>query len=121
MRKSFILINSNFTEEMECHMNKLEITTKIGRQNPINGSAEGKNKPVTGNKLSSGHLDKVTLSEPSKAQSSSGKSKATANEIRHELVNKFRNVLQNGSYEVKSNEIADKIVQNIQENKHHLV
>ena len=102
-------------------MNKLEITTKIGRQNPINGSAEGKNKPVTENKLSSGHLDKVTLSEPSKAQSSSGKSKATANEIRHELVNKFRNVLQNGSYEVKSNEIADKIVQNIRENKHRLI
>ena len=106
---------------MECHMNKLEITTKIGRQNPINGSAEGKNKPVTGNKLSSGHVDMVTLSEPSKAQALAGKSKATANEIRHELVNKFRNVLQNGSYEVKSNEIADKIVQNIQENKHRLV
>ena len=102
-------------------MNKLEITTKIGRQNPINGSAEGKKKPVTGNKLSSGQVDKVTLSEPSKAQASAGKSKATADEIRHELVNKFRNVLQNGSYEVKSNEIAEKIVQNIRENKNHLV
>ena len=102
-------------------MNKLEITTKIGRQNPINGSAEGKNKPVTGNKLSSGHVDKVTLSEPSKAQSSAGKSKATANEIRHELVNKFRNILQNNFYEVKSNEIADKIVQKIRENKNYLV
>jgi flagellar biosynthesis anti-sigma factor FlgM len=102
-------------------MNKLKITTKIGRQNSINGSAEGKNKPVTGNKLSSGQVDKVTLSEPSKAQASAGKSKATADEIRHELVNKFRNVLQNGSYEVKSNEIADKIVQNIRENKHRIV
>ena len=102
-------------------MNKLEITTKIGRQNPINGSTEGKSTPVTGNKLSSGHVDKVTLSEPSKVQASTGKSKATANEIRHELVNKFRNVLQNGSYEVKSNEIADKIVQNIRESKHRLV
>ena len=102
-------------------MNKLEITKKIGRQNPINGSAEGKKKPVTGNKLSYEHVDKITLSEPSKAQASTGKSKATANEIRHELVNKFRNVLQNGSYEVKSNEIADKIVQNIRENKHRLI
>ncbi len=99
------------------HTNKLEITTKIGRQNPINGSAEGKNKPATGNRLSSGHVDKVILSEPSKAQASAGKSKATANEIRHELVNKFRKVLQNGSYEVKANEIAEKIVQNIRENK----
>ena len=102
-------------------MNKIEITTKIGRQNPINGSAEGMNKPVTGNKLSSGHVDKLTLSEPYKAQASAGKSKATSNEIRHELVNKFRKVLQNGSYEVKANEIAEKIVQNIRENKHPLV
>jgi flagellar biosynthesis anti-sigma factor FlgM len=106
---------------MEYRMNKLEITKKIGRQNPINGSAEGKNKPVTENKLSSGHVDKVTLSEPSKAQASAGKSKATSNEIRHELVNKFRKVLQTGSYEVKANEIAEKIVQNIRENKKHLI
>ena len=102
-------------------MNKLEITTKIDRQNPINVSAEGKNKLVTGNKLSSGHVDKVTLSEPSKAQASASKTKATASEIRHELVNKFRNFLQNGSYEVKANEIAEKIVQNIRENKKNLV
>ena len=102
-------------------MNKLEITTKIGRQNPINGSAEGKNKPVTGNKLSSRHVDKVTLSEPSKTQASVSKSKVNTSEIRHELVNKYRNVLQNGSYKVKANEIAEKIVQNIRENKKHLV
>ena len=106
---------------MECHMNKLEITTKIGRRNQINGSAEGKNKPVTENKLSSEHVDKATLSEPSKAQASASKSKATTSEIRHELVNKYRTVLQNGSYEVKANEIAEKIVQNIQENKKHLI
>ena len=102
-------------------MNKLEITTKIGRRNQINGSAGGKNKPVTDNKLSSGNVDKVTLSEPSKTQASVSKSKVNTSEIRHELVNKFRNVLQNGSYEVKANEIAEKIVQNIRENKKHLV
>jgi flagellar biosynthesis anti-sigma factor FlgM len=102
-------------------MNELEITTKIDRRNQINGSAKGKNKSVTGNKLSSEEVDKVTLSEPSKAQASASKSKASANEIRHELVNKYRNILQKGSYEVKANEIADKIVQNIRENKNSLV
>jgi flagellar biosynthesis anti-sigma factor FlgM len=102
-------------------MNELEITTKIGRRNPINGSAKGKNKLVTGNKISSGHVDKVTLSDPYKGQASANKSKATTSEIRHELVNKYRNVLQNGTYEVKANEIAEKIVQNIKENKNHLV
>jgi flagellar biosynthesis anti-sigma factor FlgM len=101
-------------------MNELEITTKIGRRNTINESAKGKNTPVTGNKHSSGHLDKVTLSEPSKAQASASKSKATTSEIRHKLVNKYRDVLQNGSYEVKANEIAEKIVQNIQDNKNRL-
>jgi anti-sigma28 factor (negative regulator of flagellin synthesis) len=102
-------------------MNELEIITKIGRRNPINESAKEKNKPVTGKKLSSGYVDKVTLSLPSKAQDSASKSKANKNEIRHELVNKYREVLQNGSYEVKANEIAEKIVQNIQENKKRLV
>jgi flagellar biosynthesis anti-sigma factor FlgM len=102
-------------------MNELETTTKIGRQNPINGSVKGKDKQLTGNKISSGHVDKVTLSEPSKAQASASKSQATTSEIRHELVNKYRKVLQNGSYEVKANEIADKIVQNIQENKNRVV
>ena len=102
-------------------MNELEIITKLGRRNRINGSAKGKNKPVPGNKFSSGNVDKVLLSEPSKAQALASKPKATASEIRHELVNKFRNVLQNGSYEVKSNEIADKIVQKIRENKNRMV
>ena len=101
-------------------MNELEIITKLGRRNPINGSAKGKNKPVPGKKFSSGNVDKVMLSEPSKAQASVSKSKANTGEIRHELVNKYRNVLQNGSYKVKANEIAEKIVQNIQDNKNRL-
>ena len=102
-------------------MNELKITTKIGRRNQINESTEGKNKPVIGNKLSSGEVDKVTLSEPSKGKASVSKGKDTTSEIRQELVNKYRNVLKNGSYEVKANEIAEKIVQNIRENKKHLV
>jgi flagellar biosynthesis anti-sigma factor FlgM len=102
-------------------MNELEITTKIGRRNQITGSTEGKNSPETSKRLSSGHIDKVTLSEPSKAQASVSISKHTTSEIRQELVNKYRDVLQNGSYEVKANEIAEKIVQNIRENKKYLV
>ncbi len=102
-------------------MNELEITTKIGRRSPVNGSAKGKVKPATGKNSSLRNVDKVTLSEPSKAQASASPSKAITSEVRHDLVNKFRDVLQNGSYEVKANEIADKIVQKIRENKNHLV
>jgi len=35
-------------------------------------------------------------------------------------VNKFRNVLRDGTYSIKADEIADKIVQKIRDNKNHL-
>jgi len=102
-------------------MNELEPTIKIGRRSNVNGAIKGGNKPVKGTKSSSGTVDRVTLSEPSKAQASASTQKTIASEIRHELVNKFRDVLKSGSYEVKANEIADKIVQKIRENKNRLV
>ena len=39
-------------------------------------------------------------------------------EIRLELVEKFKSSLQKGNYKVKAPEIAEKIVQKIRENKH---
>ena len=102
-------------------MNKLGPTSKIGRQDAINGSAKGKNKPVAGKPASAKNIDRVTLSETSKTQVSASEVKSVASEIRRDLVNKFRNILQQGSYEVKADEIADKIVQKIRENKNHMV
>ncbi len=102
-------------------MNKLELTIKLGRQNAINGSAKGKNKPAAGKPSSTKNVDRVTLSETSKTQASTSEVKSVASEIRRDLVNKFRDILQKGSYEVKANEIADKIVQKIRENKNRMV
>ena len=102
-------------------MNKLGPTSKIGRQDAINGSAKGKNKPVAGKPASAKNIDRVTLSETSKTQASASEVKSVASEIRRDPVNKFRNILQQGSYEVKADEIADKIVQKIRENKNHMV
>ena len=102
-------------------MNKLEPTSKIGRQDAINGSAKGKIKPVTGKSASAKNIDRVTLSETSKTQASASEVKSVASEIRQDVINKFRDILQKGSYEVKANEIADKIVQKIRENKNHMV
>jgi anti-sigma28 factor (negative regulator of flagellin synthesis) len=103
-------------------MNKLEPTTKIDPKNPSNnGSRKEKITPAIRSKSSSGNVDKVTITESFKASSSASKSKSVNSDIRHELVNKFRDVLQKNSYEVKANEIADKIVQKIRENKNHLV
>ncbi len=39
-------------------------------------------------------------------------------EIRLELVEKFKSSLQQGNYKIKSPEIAEKMVQKIRENKH---
>ena len=40
-----------------------------------------------------------------------------ASDIRFDLVKKYREVLADGSYQVKSDELADKIVQKVKENK----
>ena len=98
-------------------MNKLESTIKIGRQSTANGSAKGKTKAVVGKSSSTKNVDKVTLSKTSKTQASTSEVKNVASEIRQDLVTKFRDILEKGSYEVKANEIADKIVQKIKENK----
>jgi flagellar biosynthesis anti-sigma factor FlgM len=102
-------------------MNKLEPTLKINRRDAINEPAKGKNQPITGKSSSSKDADRVTLSETSKTQASAAGIKTIASEIRQDLVNKFRNVLQDGSYQVKADEIADKIVQKIRENKNRMV
>jgi flagellar biosynthesis anti-sigma factor FlgM len=102
-------------------MNNLESDIKIARRNAIAGSAKSEKIPATDTgKSSLKKADRVTLSESSKAQTSISKVKTPVSDIRLELVNKFRNVLQSGSYEVKADEIADKIVQKIRENKNHL-
>ena len=102
-------------------MNKLEPASKIGRQDAINGSAKGKNKPVAGKPASAKNIDRVTLSDTSKTQASVKGAKSVASGIRQDLVNKFRDILEKGSYEVKANEIADKIVQKIRENKNSMI
>ena len=102
-------------------MNKLEPTIKIGRQNTLDRPAKGKNKPAAGKPSSPKNIDLVTLSKTSKTQASASGVKSVASKIRQDLVNKFRDILQKGSYEVKANEIADKIVQKIRENKNSTI
>ena len=80
-----------------------------------------KDKPAVGKPSSTKSVDQVTLSETSKTQASASEVKIVTSEIRQELVNKFRDILQNGTYEVKANEIADKIVQKIRENKNSMI
>jgi anti-sigma28 factor (negative regulator of flagellin synthesis) len=97
-------------------MNKLEPTLKLVRGNAVKSDLKGGRKSGPSGKS----LDRVTLSEVSKNQVPSKGSKDNAGEIRHDLVNKFRNVLRDGTYSIKSDEIADKIVQKIRDNKNQL-
>ena len=65
--------------------------------------------------------DRVSLSENINKKSSPKESKNGSGEIRHNLVNKFKNILSEGTYSIKADEIADKLVQNIRDNKNHLI
>jgi anti-sigma28 factor (negative regulator of flagellin synthesis) len=102
-------------------MNELDPVIKTGRRNTTKELSKSDSKPITGKKTVPGNVDKVSISNSTKAKVSAGRSKSNTGEIRYELVNKFRDILQNESYEVKAHEIADKIVQKIRENKNHLI
>lgn len=65
--------------------------------------------------------DRVSLSNNIKKEPLSKELKNGSGEIRHHLVNKFKNILSEGTYSIKADEIADKLVQNIRDNKNHLM
>ena len=101
-------------------MNKLDPTIKLVSGNTVKRGSKGLKSSNSNSNLSESTLDRITLSENSKNQDVSIKSKKVTSEIRHDLVNKFRNVLRDGNYSIKADEIADKIVQKIRDNKNNL-
>ena len=60
--------------------------------------------------------DRISLSESYKGKSSINK-KGVVSDVRYDLVKKYREILADGSYQIKSNELADKIVQKVKEGK----
>ena len=60
--------------------------------------------------------DRISLSESYKGKSSINK-KGIVSDVRYDLVKKYREILADGSYQIKSNELADKIVQKVKEGK----
>jgi anti-sigma28 factor (negative regulator of flagellin synthesis) len=101
-------------------MNELKPTLKLVRGNTVKSDSKGTMSTLTSSGSSGETIDRVTLSEVSKKQDTSKVSKGKTSEIRHDLVRKFRNILQDGTYAIKADEIADKIVQKIRDNKNHL-
>lgn len=96
-------------------MNELNPTPKIDKRTHVNKS--GVKVPAeTKVKEENVPEDRVTLSKPSRDESEKAKN---TSEVRYDLINKYRNYLGNGTYQVKADEIADKIVQKIRESKNH--
>ena len=96
-------------------MNELHPTTKVARRQAVSKISISVPK-ATSSVQGEPSTDKVSLSATSKAQASK-KPALTGTDIRRDLVNKFKSVLESGDYEVKADEIADKMVQKIREQK----
>ena len=98
-------------------MTKLNPALKVNQRDSVR--QEFTKKSVKTNNSSIGKESKpdwVSLSESSKTEPSMDR-KGIASDIRFDLVKKYREVLADGSYQVKSDELADKIVQKVKENK----
>lgn len=100
-------------------MNELNPTPKIEKRSHISKSGL-KVSSETKAKEETVVEDRVTLSKPSREESAKAKKdNPAASDVRYDLINKYRSYLGSGTYEVKADEIADKIVQKIRESKNH--
>ena len=102
-------------------MNKLNMVLKTNERNSVgqehslklaknaNSSSREETKP-----------DRISLSESYKGKSSINK-KGIVSDVRYDLVKKYREILADGSYQIKSNELADKIVQKVKEGKNSIL
>ena len=103
-------------------MNKLNMTLKINNNETL--KIESKN---ISNKKServvdtTNDSDKVSLSSSSKTDNPTKTKTAIASDVRYELIKKYRTILSNGTYKIKSDELADKMIQKIKENKNKVL
>ena len=96
-------------------MNEIDPTLKTERraavQKPV---SRAKRPPADSSGGRTKGTDRVSLSKSAKVPASKT---SGGSEIRYELVNKYKAVLNKGGYRVKADEIAEKMVQKIRDNK----
>lgn len=98
-------------------MNKLNIVQKTNERNSASQEFTLKaGKHASRNAVNETKPDRISLSESYKGKSSTNK-KGIVSDVRYDLVKKYREILADGSYQIKSDELADKIVQKVKENK----
>ena len=66
-------------------------------------------------------MDKVSLSNSSKLDDPTLVRNKIASDVRYELIKKYKTVLSEGTYKIKSDELADKMIQKIKENKNTVI
>ena len=102
-------------------MNKLNIILKTNERNSPGQELTLKSeKNASSNTMKETKPDRISLSESYKEKSSINK-KGIVSDVRYDLVKKYREHLADGSYQIKSDELADKIVQKVKENKSMLL
>ena len=98
-------------------MNKLNMVLKTNEINSAGHKFTSKSaKNANSNSSEETKPDRISLSESYKGKSSINK-KGLVSDVRYDLVKKYREILADGSYQIKSNELADKIVQKVKEGK----
>jgi anti-sigma28 factor (negative regulator of flagellin synthesis) len=99
-------------------MEELTPLNKILRKGPVAANSLGSTaREKSVGKSGVGSSDRVTLSPASKEIAGQSPTPVVSSDIRHDLVNKYRRILESGDYEVKAGEIAEKMVQKIRDDK----
>lgn len=98
-------------------MTELDPTNKIAQRSSAKKAPAPAPKLPSQSENAPSSSDRVTLShKPVQTPSKTSDAKASGH-IRDNLVSKFRDYLEQGTYKVKADEIAQKMVQKIQEKK----
>ncbi len=102
-------------------MNKLNLVLKTNEVNSTGQDFTSKSpknaKSIT---MKETKPDRISLSKSYESKSLKNK-KGIVSDVRYDLVKKYREGLADGSYQIKSNELADKIVQKVKESKSMLL
>ena len=97
-------------------MTKLNPALKLNQRDSIRQEFTIKSTEQNSTIGKESRSDRVSLSESYKGKSAID-ARGIVSDIRYDLVKKYCEVLADGSYQVKSDELADKIVQKVKENK----
>ena len=103
-------------------MNKLNMTLKINNSGTLKVESKNISNEKKGNVVNiKNNMDKVSLSNSSKLDDPTLVRNKIASDVRYELIKKYKTVLSEGTYKIKSDELADKMIQKIKENKNTVI